>query len=122
MRHAKIEDLANLEAALNTLAQAVAARKSVHDIGMAFRLILVKAAHNPVLTTLYQSVAGLLQEHRRPSYELRSDPQAELRQRQEIFASIRQRDSALARDTMRRHLDYVLTTTRRAVPEAFLHG
>jgi DNA-binding FadR family transcriptional regulator len=89
---------------------------------MEFHLILVKAAHNPVLVTLYQPIAGLLQEHQRPIYEQLSDPQGELRQHREIFASIQQRDSALARETMRRHLDYVLSTTRRAVPEAFLHG
>jgi GntR family transcriptional repressor for pyruvate dehydrogenase complex len=112
------DDLTELELALEALAQAVAAGESVYDLAMEFHLALVKAAHNPVLVTLYQPIATLLQEHQRPLYERLSDPAVELCQHQEILASIRQRDSALAQATMRRHLDYVMNTTQQAAPEA----
>jgi GntR family transcriptional repressor for pyruvate dehydrogenase complex len=112
------EDLVELEIALGALARAVSAGESVYDLAMEFHLILVKAAHNPVLVTLYQPIATLLQEHQRPVYERLSDPAVELRQHREILASIRQRDSALAQATMRRHLDYVMGTTLKAAPEA----
>jgi GntR family transcriptional repressor for pyruvate dehydrogenase complex len=108
------EDLAELELALDRVGEAAAAGEGVYDLAMEFHLILVKAAHNPVLVTLYQPISTLLQEHQRPIYERLSDPEVELRQHREILASVRRRDSALAQDTMRRHLEYVLSTTQHA--------
>ncbi len=110
------EDLAAMESALRKLADAVQAGESVYDAGLEFHFALVKAAHNSVLVSVYQPLMGLLQEYQRPVYEEYSDPEAELAHHQEIYESMRQRDSDLARETMHKHLKYVASTTKKAMP------
>jgi GntR family transcriptional repressor for pyruvate dehydrogenase complex len=113
------DDLVAIEGALRKLEDAVATGQSVYDPGLEFHFALVKAAHNPVLVNLYHPIMGLLQEYQRPVYEEYSDAQAEIEQHRDIFESVRQGDSKLAQETMRKHLGYVISTTKQAIPEAF---
>jgi GntR family transcriptional repressor for pyruvate dehydrogenase complex len=119
---ATADDLATLKAALDRMADAVAANESVYDPGMEFHVALVKAAHNPVLVKLYDPIIGLLREYQQPVYEGHSDPAAELRHHRMIFESIRAGDSELAQNTMRMHLDYVIATIKASLPQEFAHG
>jgi len=114
------EDLAAMARSLQALEQAVAAQHSVYDAGLEFHRALVEAAQNPVLTSLYQVIMGLLQQYQRPVYEQHSDAQAELDHHRRIYESICARDAALAQETMRVHLEYVIATTRKGRPELFL--
>lgn len=111
------EDLAALESALERLAAAVQADTSVYDPGIEFHFALVKTAHNDVLVSLYQPIMGLLHEYQQPVYERYSDPATEIEHHQMIYESIRQGDSDLAEKVMRKHLEYVVSTTRNAMQE-----
>ena len=111
------EDLVAMQRALQKLAHAVDAGESVYDAGMEFHLALVKAAHNDVLVNLYQPIMGLLQAYQRPVYEQHSDAQAELEHHRTIYESVRQGDGIQAAETMRHHLEYVSSTTKKAMRE-----
>jgi GntR family transcriptional repressor for pyruvate dehydrogenase complex len=115
------EDLAAMESALIRLEEFVRAGESVYDVAGEFHQALVRAAHNPVLVSLYQPIIGLLQEYQRPIYERYSDPQAELSDHRKIYESICQRDSALVQKTMHEHLQYVAHTTKQAMTKELLH-
>jgi GntR family transcriptional repressor for pyruvate dehydrogenase complex len=109
-------DLQTLEEALEQLEYAVRAGESVYDAGLQFHFVLIKAAHNPVLVSLYDVIMGLLQEYQRPFYEQTSDPQAELEHHGQIYRSVRDRDPAQAERVMRQHLRYVKETTIHGMP------
>lgn len=115
------DDLAEMESILLGLEKMVRAGESVYDIGGEFHLALVKAAHNPVLLSLYQPIMGLLQEYQRPIYERYSDPESELSHHREIYESICQRDGELAQKTMHEHLQYVAHATKQAMAKELLH-
>jgi GntR family transcriptional repressor for pyruvate dehydrogenase complex len=110
-------DLQALEKALEQLEHAVCVGESVYDAGLQFHFALIKAAHNPVLVSLYDVIMGLLQECQRPIYEQASDPQAELEHHRQIYRSVRDRDPAQAERVMRQHLQYVKQTTKQGMPE-----
>jgi GntR family transcriptional regulator, transcriptional repressor for pyruvate dehydrogenase complex len=113
------DDLAVMARTLQALEGSIVAGASVYDPGLEFHRALVEAAQNPVLARLYGVIMSLLQEYQRPVYETHSDPQAELDHHRRIFESVAARDGNLAQATMRMHLQYVLETTRKGMPELF---
>lgn len=97
------EDLAAMAAALAGLAEATGlVDRARHDL--AFHLAIARAAHNPVVETMFGAIAGLTLE-----LLLRSlaDPEVTrlgLGYHDAILAAIRERDAERARQTMVEHL------------------
>jgi GntR family transcriptional repressor for pyruvate dehydrogenase complex len=106
LRHTD-QDLAAIDAALETMAAQVAAGEHGYDGDKVFHEAVTAAAHNPILTSLMEMLAGPIQETRRESLAQPGRPQKSLASHHEIANAIRSGDRAKAASAAHRHIAQV---------------
>jgi GntR family transcriptional repressor for pyruvate dehydrogenase complex len=106
LRHTD-QDMAAIDAALETMAAQVAAGEHGYDGDKVFHEAVTAAAHNPVLTSLMEMLAGPIQETRRESLAQPGRPQKSLASHHEIANAIRSGDRARAAGAAHRHIAQV---------------
>jgi GntR family transcriptional repressor for pyruvate dehydrogenase complex len=106
LRHTE-EDLAAIDGALERMAAQVAAGEHGYDGDKAFHEAVTAAAHNPVLSSLMEMLAGPIEETRRESLGQPGRPQKSLASHHEIVNAIRSGDRAKAAAAAQRHIAQV---------------
>lgn len=110
-------DLAALERALRAMQEAIEAGADTADADSAFHDGIVAAARNPLLTGLWEQMAGPVDKTRRASLARPGRPRASLAAHRRIFEAIAGGDCDAAAAAMLKHLEIVadlgfLTTLR----------
>lgn len=80
-----------------------------------FHLALAEAVGNPLILSLLDSIVGLLREQRSRIFNVDGGPERGQFHHKRILAAIEQRDSVAARESMRAHLQQVLTDSSSLV-------
>lgn len=114
-QRATADDLRALEKTAAEIEAAATAGQPVAGPALQFHIVLVEAAHNPVLTKLYRTITGLLTEVQRPVFTAQADPLEEVAAHRLLLAAVRSGDPRRARAAMREHLRYVRERTVSAV-------
>lgn len=101
------EDLAAIDAALDAMAQDVAADGRGVEGDELFHAAVTRAGHSGLLARLMDEIAELVRETRLESLGQPGRPQASLASHREIAEAIRRRDAAGAAQAMHAHISLV---------------
>jgi GntR family transcriptional regulator, transcriptional repressor for pyruvate dehydrogenase complex len=101
------QDLAAIDAALDRMAEEVAAGEHGYDGDLTFHEAVTAAAHNPILTSLMGQLAGPIEETRRESLAQSGRPAQSLASHRDIAKAIRNKDPESAARAARRHITLV---------------
>lgn len=106
-RHATVEDLNSLRAALEANERAVSNQKQFEKTDVAFHYVLAQIPHNPILTALHAGIAEWLAEQRSISILAAGSIPAALHAHKRIFEAIAAGNPDDAREAMAAHLKEV---------------
>jgi DNA-binding FadR family transcriptional regulator len=106
-RHAGVDDVARLEAALDRNRQAIDDPAGFVETDIAFHYVLAEIPKNPIFTALHAALAEWLKEQRTTSGDEPGAPRAAVRAHQRIFRAVAARDPDAAERAMTEHLDEV---------------
>src|SRR6202167_2764511 len=101
------EDLAGLREAVAVMDRAQKDPAAFIEADLDFHLALAEAAANPLILSLIDSIVGLLREQRIKIFNVEGGPQRGQFHHKRILDAMERRDSELARNAMRAHLEQV---------------
>jgi GntR family transcriptional repressor for pyruvate dehydrogenase complex len=104
------EDLGRMEAALEAMAESVAAGGEGVVGDRHFHEAILSASHNPVLQNLFEQLADAIDKTSQGSLSLKGQPPISLDAHRAILAAIRDRSADLAGERMRDHLSTSAST------------
>src|ERR1700688_1580460 len=106
----KIEDqlLVTMSEAVATMDRSLRDPDAYVEADLDFHLALAEAAGNPLILSLLDSIVGLLREQRSRIFNVQGGPERGQFHHKRILAAVEQRDSEVAREAMRAHLQQVL--------------
>jgi GntR family transcriptional regulator, transcriptional repressor for pyruvate dehydrogenase complex len=100
------EDLARLSAALEVQESRLRGDiDALVDVAASFNVLLAAAAHNEVLGAMIQSFVSLMVERGPRIYRLEGFGEWDLQEHRGLFEAVRDRDSDLAAERMRIHIE-----------------
>jgi GntR family transcriptional repressor for pyruvate dehydrogenase complex len=104
---AKEEDLAGMREAVAMMERSQDDPEAYIEADLDFHLTLAEAAANPLILSLIDSIVGLLREQRMKIFNVEGGPQRGQIHHKRILDAMERRDSEMARNAMRAHLEQV---------------
>jgi GntR family transcriptional repressor for pyruvate dehydrogenase complex len=104
---AKDDDIKSLKQNLDSMEKEIKKKKSLIEDDAAFHLAISRAAHNKIQTHLMFSIYALIQNTVGICYETNESFDI-LKEHQDIYLAIKDRNPKLARQQMNAHLDKIL--------------
>ncbi len=111
------EEVARIGAAVEEMAENVAAGRSTLDADMTFHLAIAAAAHNSVMQNAVQLLRNLMRRWLHLKLMLPDVPTKVLRQHEAIYHAIRSRDPEAARKAMMEHLESTVRLVSQVIEE-----
>jgi GntR family transcriptional regulator, transcriptional repressor for pyruvate dehydrogenase complex len=103
----KEEDITAMREAVAVMERSQADPAAYIEADLDFHLALAEAAANPLILSLIDSIVGLLREQRIKIFNVEGGPQRGQVHHKRILDAMERRDSEMARNAMRSHLEQV---------------